>query len=131
MSSLEDYNIANDPRSGPAAEAPALYLDNGEELSLPMTWEVCGVCNGKGKHVNPAIDAGGLTHDDMHDDPDFADAYMAGVFDQTCNRCKGRTTVPVVNYDALTPEQREQYEAQQRADWEEQEERLAEIRAGC
>lgn len=129
-SRLENYNIATDARSRGAAKHPILFMDDGEEIELPMKWEVCPVCNGKGKHVNPAIDAGGLS-EEMQDDPDFIDGYMAGTYDVTCNRCTGRTTVPAVDWGALTPEQKELYEAQLRADADYEAERLAEIRMGC
>jgi hypothetical protein len=127
---IENLNIARDVRSHDAVKAPVLYMDDGEEVELPMTWAVCHVCNGKGRHVNPAIDAGGLSAE-MQDDVDFLDDYMAGTYDQVCNGCKGRTTVPAVDWDALTTEQRELYTAQLQADADCEAERLAEIRMGC
>jgi hypothetical protein len=54
---------------------------------------VCPVCDGEGKTVNPDIDAHGLTREDFIDDPDFAEAYRAGYYDQVCRGCHGRTTV--------------------------------------
>lgn len=127
---IEDYNIARDVRSQPAMKPPVLFMDDGEEIELPMKWEVCHVCNGKGRHVNPAIDAGGLSAE-MQDDADFIDGYMAGTYDVECNGCKGRTTVPAVDWDALTPDQSELYTAQLQDDADCDAERLAEIRMGC
>lgn len=67
------------------------------EIELPWKWAVCPICNGNGKHVNPSIDAGGLTREDFDDDPDFRDDYLAGAYDVPCNHCGGRTTVPAVD----------------------------------
>ena len=127
---LENYNIASDARSRGPAEKPVLYMEDGTELELPMKYEVCPVCEGKGKHVNPAIDAGGLS-EEMMEDEEFLDGYAGGVYDVPCNRCEGKRVVPVVNWDALSDEERKAYEAQldDEAGWEA--ERLAEIRMGC
>lgn len=127
---IENYNIAHDIRTTEQLKHPVLFMDDGSEVELPMKWEVCHVCNGEGKHVNPAIDAGGLSAE-MQDDPDFIDGYMGGVYDVACNACSGRTTVPACDWDALTPEQAELYKAQLQADAECEAERLAEIRMGC
>jgi hypothetical protein len=56
-------------------------------------WIVCPVCNGEGKTVNPNIDAHGLTREDFDEDPDFAEDYMAGVYDITCAACNGMRVV--------------------------------------
>ncbi len=111
MTAIEDMNYYNDQRTLPAARQPILFTDDGEEIELPMKWVVCGICNGKGKHVNPSIDAGGLSAE-MMDDVDFLDDYHAGTYDVTCNGCNGRTTVPAVDWDALTPEQSAAYKSQ-------------------
>ena len=58
-------------------------------------WEVCGTCEGRGKHVNPSIDAHGLTREDFDEDPDFAESYFRGDYDMPCNECHGRRVVPV------------------------------------
>lgn len=146
---LENYNIAADPRSQGKAEAPKLSFfgcgvcgtpgeacdcDDYEgvdiEEELPWKWVLCPVCEGKGKHVNPAIDAGGLSGE-MMDDVEFLEGYASGVYDVPCNRCAGRTTVPETDWDALDDARKALLEQQFRdeADWEA--ERLAEIRMGC
>lgn len=148
LNRIEDYNLAADERSKPPAEIPKLYvwactecgtlnekcncdadMVDAEE-TLPWKYEVCGVCEGKGKTVNPAIDAGGLSRE-MMDDPDFMDGYMSGVYDQSCRRCKGKRVVPAVDWDALDEDRRKAYEEQLRADTDFEAERLAEIRMGC
>lgn len=66
--------------------------EEGEEVEreVRFTWEVCSTCDGKGTHVNPSIDAGGLTREDFADDPDFFDDYRRGVYDVECYECRGR-----------------------------------------
>jgi hypothetical protein len=39
--------------------------------------------------VNPQIDAGGLTYEDFHEDPDFEERYFSGAYDITCPSCSG------------------------------------------
>lgn len=131
MSRIDDYNYACDPRTQGAAKPPILYLENGDEVELPMKWDVCPVCQGKGTHVNPSIDAGGISMECFHDDPDFYEDYMNGQYDQTCNRCNGRTTVPVTDWSAMSDEHRELYEAQLEADAAYEAERRAEMMMGC
>jgi DnaJ-class molecular chaperone len=68
----------------------------GEEW-VNFEWDVCPTCNGKGSHVNPSIDAGGLTAEDFYEDPGFAEDYMSGMYDEPCNECKGNRVVPVTS----------------------------------
>ena len=111
---LERMNAAHDARECEPADAPVLYLEDGTEKPLPTRWVVCPVCDGKGSHVNPAIDGHGLTAEDFDQDPDFAEDYAAGVYDQVCNKCEGRTTVRAVDLDRLSPEDLAAYQRQQR-----------------
>jgi hypothetical protein len=127
---IENYNIATDARSQGEAKKPILYMDDGTEVELEMTLGVCPVCEGKGKHVNPAIDAGGLSQE-MQEDEEFLDGYMSGVYDVACNRCGGKRVVPEVNWDAMTEYQTELYEQQLDDEAGYEAERLAEIRMGC
>jgi hypothetical protein len=58
-------------------------------VQLRTKFEVCGQCSGSGKVVNPQIDAGGLTYEDFHEDPDFEERYFSGAYDITCPSCSG------------------------------------------
>lgn len=78
-----------------------------EEVELPAKWEVCGRCEGAGKHVNPAVDGNGLTQEDFDEDPDFKEDYFRGVYDVECEECRGRTTVLVVDEEAMLRERPE------------------------
>jgi hypothetical protein len=68
---------------------------NEVEFTLPAKFVVCDCCAGKGHHVNPSIDAGGLTAEDFDRDPGFREDYFSGVYDETCRECEGRRVVPV------------------------------------
>ncbi|MDA8140766.1 MAG: hypothetical protein M0036_19130 [Desulfobacteraceae bacterium] len=80
--------------------------EDGEpvEKTVPFRWDVCPTCEGKGRHVNPGIDANGLTSEDFYDDPDFAEDYARGVYDVACYECGGRRVVPVINLSEEDPD---------------------------
>ena len=52
-------------------------------------WMICPVCEGEGSHVNPSIDAHGISPEEFHQDPDFAEAYFSGAYDVSCKNCRG------------------------------------------
>ena len=101
------------------------------EVELPYKWDVCPVCEGRGSHVNPSIDAGGLSLESLHDDPDFSEDYRRGMYDQTCNRCAGKRVVPVVDENRCTPEDLKEYYEEADADADYRAEALAERRMGA
>lgn len=113
---LEDAAYAADPRTQGRIVAPVLHRWNEdageyEDVELPWRYEVCPVCRGHGKHVNPAIDCMGLTQEDFDADPDFEEAYFAGQYDVTCNGCGGLRVVPALDEDRCDPDLRREYEA--------------------
>lgn len=75
-----------------------------ETFALPFKWGVCPTCSGKGSHVNPSIDCDGLTGEDFAEDPDFAESYFNGEYDQTCSECGGCRVVPELH--ATTPDEK-------------------------
>lgn len=82
--------------------------DDGDEheVEVPIRFEVCGTCDGRGQHVNPGVDAHGITESEMYElGPDFERDYFSGVYDVTCYDCKGKRVVPVVDDRRLTLEQ--------------------------
>jgi len=100
-----------------------LHDRDGEtiEVTLPGKYEVCSRCGGKGKTVNPAVDGNGLSAEDFAEDPDFEEAYFAGVYDIPCPECRGRRVVPVPDVGACTYAQKRLLVAErqwQRADSE-------------
>lgn len=81
------------------------YVDiDDEPVPVPIVFEVCPLCDGRGKHVNPSIDAHGLSAEDFYDDPDFERDYFSGVYDITCNRCHGDRVVPEMDNKRVKPE---------------------------
>ena len=72
---------------------------------IPVKYEICGTCDGKGKHVNPSIDSHGLSAEDFAEDPDFAEDYFSGTYDVPCAECGGQRVALVVDEDRATPEQ--------------------------
>ena len=65
--------------------------DEGEEVEhkCPAKYEVCHRCQGKGTHVNPAVDGHGISPEEFAEDPSFEENYFGGVYDITCQECNG------------------------------------------
>ena len=79
----------------------AAIHDGYADQEIPFEWKVCETCDGKGRHVNPSIDSHGLTADDFAEDPDFAEDYFSGVYDEPCYECHGRKKVPVIDLENM------------------------------
>ena len=87
-----------------------IFDEDGDEcgvMDVPVSFGVCGLCSGKGSHVNPSIDCGGLSSEDFADDPDFASDYFSGAHDVQCAECHGKRVVPEICWDVLSGLQRE------------------------
>lgn len=76
-------------------------VDDIPPAEFPAKYAVCDLCDGKGTHVNPSIDAHGISADEFDNDPDFAEDYMRGRYDVQCYACNGLRVVPVVDRDRL------------------------------
>ena len=110
--------------------------DDGEISGwVPVHYEVCDLCRGRGKHVNPSIDCGGITAEDFDYDPEFETHYYYGTYDTHCYGCDGEKVVPEIDsWEFLTDEQRKLVEAlrqQQEDDAMYEAEVAAERRMGC
>jgi len=77
-----------------------------EDIEVPIKFEVCPTCDGKGTHVNPSIDSNGLTAEDFAEDPDFREDYFSGRYDVACYGCGGSNVVPTINGDYVDEETR-------------------------
>lgn len=71
--------------------------DEGAEIvmEIPAKYEVCPRCEGRGTHVNPAIDEHGISPEEFAEDPDFEEAYFSGRYDVACEMCKGLRVILV------------------------------------
>ena len=98
---------------------------------LPAKFEICGQCEGSGKHVNPSVDCCGLSSDDFEQDPDFEQDYFAGVFDVTCYTCKGKRVVSVLDEKKCDPNLLQEYRDHLQEEYEYQAMCAAERRRGC
>lgn len=79
-------------------------------LSFPCRFVVCDTCGGKGSHVNPSIDAHGITQEEFDEDPEFRENYFSGAYDVPCYECHGKRVVPEIDEESLTVDQRQDYE---------------------
>lgn len=72
------------------------------EVDLPTHREVCGTCNGYGKHSRHI---GAITAEDRDRDwsEDEFDSYMSGAYDRTCEECKGQKVIDVPTWGAVDP----------------------------
>jgi hypothetical protein len=66
-------------------------------MRVPIKYEVCDTCSGRGRHVDPAIDSCGLTQSDFDEDPGFKENYFGGMYDVDCYGCGGKRVMPVVD----------------------------------
>jgi len=94
----------------------AIVLVEGEdvcesEVEIPIEFGVCATCEGKGKHVNPAIDAHGITEDEWGQwSSDEQEDYLSGGYDVECHECAGRRVEPIPDEARMTDEQKDALE---------------------
>jgi len=72
------------------------------EVTLPGKYEVCPKCEGRGSIVNPSVDGNGISPEQFAEDPDFEEAYFAGVYDIKCPECHGQRVVAVPDVRSCT-----------------------------
>jgi|9_EtaG_2_1085328.scaffolds.fasta_scaffold00002_53 hypothetical protein len=108
------------------------------KMVLPVKRVPCETCGGKGTHVNPSVDAGGISSREFDEDPGFRDNYFSGVFDVRCYSCNGGGHDIAVVESAIHPDDKPMYDAwltwrnEMAADEAAHHaERMAEIRMGC
>jgi cytochrome c553 len=89
---------------GQPPKIEVVFDDTPIEHTLKLKWGVCGTCHGRGKHVNPSIDAHGISQEEFEEDPEFEEEYHAGLYDVQCFECHGRTTVLEINEKASSTE---------------------------
>jgi len=104
-----------------------LYDEEGEEVehTFPSINEVCPRCEGFGTHLTPSIGQHAYTQEEFYEafsDEEDREQYFrrGGIYDVTCEECKGNKVIQVVDEDHLTEDQKKVYE-----EWQEQEEENA------
>jgi hypothetical protein len=106
--------------------------EDGNPVELPMHFEVCGRCEGRGVHDHPAF-SNGITSSEWADDFDEegrAD-YLAGRYDVACEACHGVRVLLVPDEDRMSPSVLALWNAHCEAEWEYAQEVAAERRMGC
>ena len=76
--------------------------NDSEEWVVPVKYEVCDTCSGRGKHVNPSIDSHGISAEEFAEDPDFAQEYWRGTYDVPCAECHGQRVSITINEARMT-----------------------------
>jgi DnaJ-class molecular chaperone len=80
-------------------------------FSFPAKFEVCPTCEGKGSHVDPSIDAHGITQEEFSEwSQEEKGDYFSGTYDVPCFECEGERLVAVVDESRLSAEQRVNWE---------------------
>lgn len=79
-------------------------------IELPWQWVVCSQCRG---HGTSSAYLGAFTAEQMREDPEFAEDYMRGDYDRTCETCGGRRVVPEPDRQLCDPKLLAAYDAQQ------------------
>jgi len=107
--------------------------DEGEvtTYTLPAMYEVCPTCDGKGTHVNPAIDDNGISAQEFIEDPDFQEAYFYGAYDVACYECQSKRVVPRVDADRADKAALKAWELHLKSEYEYRSMCEAERRFGC
>lgn len=104
-----------------------ILIDENEEVSYKAAYVVCPTCDGKGKHVNPAIDSHGISQEEFDEDPEFRSSYFSGHYDIPCNGCEGRRVI----LEPYTKEGLREYNQAWEDEWNYRAECEAERRMGC
>lgn len=99
-------------------------------VQVPIKNEVCPTCEGRGKHVNPSIDAHGISRNEFDRDPQFEEDYRQGVYDVKCYQCKGLRVIPGPDISALSGEHQTAWQEAVKDKQEDLRERVWEARMG-
>lgn len=69
------------------------------QVPVSSSWEICRTCKGEGEHVDPVIDAGGISMDELgqwsHEEEE---RYEEGFYNVTCSSCDGSGKVRIYEF---------------------------------
>lgn len=108
-----------------------------EDLQVPSRFEVCPECEGCGTDRGRSVecDGGGFTASEWNEacaeDDEFAENYFSGRYDRTCEYCRGKRVIEMIDRERADPKVLEQYDAQMEAEADFRAEQAAERRMGC
>ncbi len=105
-----------------------------DEVEIPTKFEVCPRCEGRGSHVNPAIDGHGITAEEWNGpdwDEDSRAMYLSGGYDVACERCGGKRVIPVPHRERMSQEELKAWDDQAREIAALEAEEAWERRMGC
>lgn len=68
-------------------------------ITLPTHYELCPACQGRGTMTLKRL---AIPQEMFDEDPDFAEDYWGGVYDEPCDLCDGRTSILAVDEERLT-----------------------------
>ncbi len=77
-------------------------------LEIPKHIIVCPDCGGKGRTLTASL-RGDVT-DMVREDPDFAEDYFGGAYDETCRTCGGRNVIEEADYERLPADAKARFE---------------------
>jgi len=107
--------------------------DCGDDVDheLPARFEVCPRCEGHGTHLNPSIGEHVYSAEEFYEsfpEPEDRAEYFkrGGIYDVTCQECRGHRVVPVVDEARLDEAQKKVH-----AEWLKQEEDRRKFEAEC
>lgn len=86
-------------------ESSESYGDQLEiEEDFPAKYKVCNRCNGHGTHLNPSIGEHAYTSEEFNEFSDEEKEHYfkrGGMYDVTCQNCKGLRVILVEDIDAI------------------------------
>jgi hypothetical protein len=142
-----EHTISDDERDIPEVQALGDVDEVTATAAFPGRFEVCSLCHGKGSHVDPSIDAGGISEDDEFWEDDYDDEadvengenpsrYARGDYDIPCNCCGGKRVELVIDRERCARDPKlvvllAEYDEYQEEQDEYEAERRAERRMGC
>lgn len=99
------------------------YDDEDTFHDLPHKWIICDHCNGEGRS---SAYLGAFTNEDMGEDQEFFEDYMAGHYDRTCEYCKGSGKIKVIDKDKCNASDLKEYYKQKDEEYQIEAEHYAE-----
>lgn len=79
------------------------WLDRHPDSRPPTKMILCPQCGGRG---GSSLYLGTFSHDELWEDPEFAEDYLNGGYDRTCESCDGRNVVEIFDDERMPADMR-------------------------